>query len=252
MFELVEIYGTKVRVPSPETAKYIEDWGETDPVNQYWRRRELPEMFEDVKLDKNGDPIFNQEQIDYALKEIDRCINGFWFYNNGKPTYITGKNYFYIQWWKLEDGIYPDYRDADRRYFLFLNHWEKIQWCVGIARGKKRREGASSQATSNLIYECIFYKNTNAGLVSKSQIDSRETFLEMVAHGYRELPIFLKPRQLNREDSVTELVFAAKGGKGDNNTAAKGNRSKVNYRAPVENAYDRGRMSRVLADEGVS
>ena len=45
-----------------------------------------------------------------------------------------------------------------------------------IARGKKRREGASSQATSNLIYECIFYKNTNAGLVSKSQIDSRETF----------------------------------------------------------------------------
>ena len=215
-----------------------------------WRRRELPEMFEDVKLDKNGDPIFNQEQIDYALKEIERCINGFWFYNNGKPTYITGKNYFYIQWWKLEDGIYPDYRDADRRYFLFLNHWEKIQWCVGIARGKKRREGASSQATSNLIYECIFYKNTNAGLVSKSQIDSRETFLEMVAHGYRELPIFLKPRQLNREDSVTELVFAAKGGKGDNNTAAKGNRSKVNYRAPVENAYDRGRMSRVLADEG--
>ena len=115
MFEFVEIYGTKVRVPSPETAKYIEDWGETDPKNQYWRRRELPEMFEDVKLDKNGDPIFNQEQIDYALKEIERCINGFWFYNNGKPTYITGKNYFYIQWWKLEDGIYPDYRDADRR-----------------------------------------------------------------------------------------------------------------------------------------
>ena len=243
MQDYLEIYGTKVKLPHVSTAKYIEDWGTTDPKEQYWRRHELPEFFENVELDKNKEPVFTDQQYEYAMREIDRCLNGFWFYNNGTPIYITGKNYFYIQWWKLEDGIYPDFRDADRRYYLFLNHWENVLWCLGIARGKKRREGASSQATANLIYECIFYKNTNAGLVSKTQTDSRETFLEMVANGYRELPIFLKPRQLNREDSVSELVFSIKDG-------TSFSRSKVNYRAPVENAYDRGRMSRVLADEG--
>lgn len=115
-------------------------------------------------------------------------------------------------------------------------------------QGKKRREGASSQATANLIYECIFFTNSNCGLVSKTQIDSRDTFTDMAAFGYHQLPVFLKPRQLNRADSVTELVFAVKNVKGE--TSGKGMRSKINYRAPVENAYDRGRMTRVLGDEG--
>jgi len=70
----------------------------------------------------------------------------------------------------------------------------------------------------------------------------------MAAFGYHQLPVFLKPRQLNRADSVTELVFAVKNAKGE--TSGKGLRSKINYRAPVENAYDRGRMTRVLGDEG--
>lgn len=178
---------------------------------------------------------------------MKRCKEGFTFLNNGVKTFITGKYYFYLQWWKLEDDIHPDYRDLDRRYFLFLNHWERILFCLGVVRGKKRREGASSQATSNLIYECIFFTNSNCGLVSKTQIDSRDTFTDMAAFGYQQLPIFLKPRQLNREGSVTELVFAAKIDK--KNTASKGLRSKINYRAPVLNAYDRGRMSRILLDE---
>jgi len=242
----VDIYGSLIQVP--DTPVYIEKWGTDNPRLQKWRRRELPDFFDDVKKDEDGNAILNAEQAEYAKEEVRRCKEGFYFMNNGVLTYITGKNYFYLQWWKLEDDIFPDYRDADRRYFLFLNYWECVLWCLGIFRGKKRREGASSQATSNLIYECIFYTNSNCGLVSKTQIDSRDTFTDMAAFGYQQLPIFLKPRQLNREGSVTELVFAAKIDKKNNNS--KGLRSKINYRAPVLNAYDRGRISRILADEG--
>lgn len=237
----VDIYGSLIMVPEADSV-YVEDWGTNDPKEQYWRRRELPDFFNDVRKNKEGIAILTYEQEEYAKEEVRRCIEGFYFKNNGVVTYITGKNYFYLQWWFLEDAIYPDYRDADRRYFLFLNYWEHVLWCIGIGRGKKRREGASSQATANLIYECVFYTNSNCGLVSKTQIDSRDTFTDMAAFGYLHLPVFLKPRQLNREGSVTELVFA---GKGDD-----GHRSKINYRAPVLNAYDRGRMTRVLADEG--
>lgn len=242
----VDIYGSIIQVPDKPI--YIEDWGTDNPKLQKWRRKELPDIFDDVKKDEDGNALLNAEQAEYAKEEVRRCKEGFYFMNNGVLTYITGKNYFYLQWWKLEDDIYPDYRDADRRYFLFLDYWEKVLWCLGIFRGKKRREGASSQATSNLIYECIFYTNSNCGLVSKTQIDSRDTFTDMAAFGYQQLPIFLKPRQLNREGSVTELVFAAKIDK--KSTNSKGLKSKINYRAPVLNAYDRGRMSRILADEG--
>lgn len=242
----VDIYGTLINVP--ETPTFIENWGTDNPKLQKWRRKELPNIFDDVKKDDDGNALLNAEQSVYAKEEVRRCRDGFYFLSNGNTVYITGKNYFYLQWWKLEDDVYPDYRDADRRYFLFLNYWESVLWCLGVGRGKKRREGASSQATANLIYECIFYTNSNCGLVSKTQIDSRDTFTDMAAFGYQQLPIFLKPRQLNREGSVTELVFAAKIDK--KSTSSKGLRSKINYRAPVLNAFDRGRCSRLLADEG--
>lgn len=243
----VDIYGTLCYHLDAPPETLIDGFG-LPKEQQMWVRKELPDFFDNIEYDKDGNALLTERQKAYAKIEVERCKKGYWFYSNGLPTYITGKNYFYLQWWKLEDDIYPDYRDADRRYFLFLNHWENVLWCIGIGRGKKRREGASSQATANLIYECIFYTNSNCGLVSKTNIDSRDTFTDMASFGYNQLPVFLKPRQLNRADSVTELVFAAKIEKGKN--VSKGNRSKINYRAPVENAYDRGRMTRILADEG--
>lgn len=237
------IFNTDIQIHEPKEDVYVEKWEGYE--KQKWYRKELPEMFDSIKVEKGKALILDDKQSTYIKEEIRRCKNGFYFMSNKVLTYITGKHYFYIQWWKLEDDIYPEYRDVDRRWFLFLNFWERILWCLGIVRGKKRREGASSQATSNLIYECIFYKNTNSGLVSKSDKDGRETFTEMVAHGYRQLPFFLKPIQLNREDSVTELVFEYL----SSDPKDKSARSKVNYRAPVLNAYDRGRLSRVLLDE---
>lgn len=246
MNDFIDIYGTQIAVKYDE---YVEDWGfPNEPCKQKWRRKELPDYFDDIKKDDEGNALLNAKQAEYAKEEVRRCKEGFTFLNNGKKIKITGKNYFYLTYWKLEDDVYPDFRMSDCYYFLVLNYWENVLWCLGIFRGKKRREGASSQATANLIYECIFYTNSNCGLVSKTQIDSRDTFTDMAAFGYQQLPIFLKPRQLNREGSVTELVFAAKIDK--KNTDSKGLRSKINYRAPVLNAYDRGRMSRILADEG--
>lgn len=249
----VDIYGALVYLPDEPSYERIDGvW--LEKKEQKWQRKELPSFFDKVEIDKQGNVFLTKQQEEYARVEVERCKNGYWFYNNGIPTYLTGKHYFYLQWWKLEDDIYPEYRDVDRRYFLFLNYWENIQWCLGVIRGKKRREGASSQATANLIYECIFYKNSNCGLISKTRDDSRDTFTDMVAFGYRQLPIFLKPKQLNKEDSVTELVFAHKSisqkeGKIDAISEDTGHRSKINYRAPVLNAYDRGRLSRILLDE---
>jgi len=255
MLETIKIYGTEIQLPENPDASDIENWGTDDSNEQYWRRKEIPAFLSLVEYDSEGNALLNAEQAAYANREVLRCKKGFWFYNNGIPTYISGKNYFYLSFWKLEDDIYPDYRDTDRRYFLFLDHWEKTPWCLGIVRGKKRREGATSVATSNLVYECIFYKNSFCGLTSKTQVDAKAAFTNMVSFGYRQLPVFLKPKQLNNKDSVSELVFAHKsvevrGAKGSIVDTDTGHRSRIDYRAPSLNSYDSGRLSRGLFDEG--
>jgi len=247
----IEVYDTDIELPD---VSEVESWGTDNAEDQFWRRKELPSFFELVEFDKEGNALLTSQQMEYAFEEVRRCKEGFWFMNNGIKTFITGKHYFYMTYWKLENDIFPDYRDTDRRYFLFLDHWERTPWCLGVVRGKKRREGATSQATSNLVYECIFYRNSFCGLTSKTQTDAKNAFTNMVAFGYRQLPVFLKPKQLNNKDSVTELVFAhksvtVKGSKGSTIDTDTGHRSKVDYRAPGKNAYDSGRISRLLADE---
>lgn len=248
MAEYEEIYGIKIRLPEKPEESEILNFN-LPKKEQKWVRQELPSFFDKIKYDKNKNIVLNEEQEEYATREVKRCKRGIWIYINGNCVFLTKKYYFYLQFWVLEDGTRPEYRDCDRRYFLYLEHWENVPWCLGIIRGKKRREGASSQATSNLIWECIFYENSNCGLISKTQLDSRDTFTDMVGFGYRQLPPFLKPKQINREESVTEYVFEQKSENTGSSNSSEIKRSKVNYRAPVLNAYDRGRMSRLLLDE---
>lgn len=249
MAEYELIYHTNIRLPEKPKEEDILNYN-LPQKEQKWVRKELPSFFRNVKYDKDKNLILTEEQEEYAAIEVERCKRGIWIYINGVAVFLTKKYYFYLQHWVLEDGTRPEYRDCDRRYFLFLEHWENILWALGVVRGKKRREGASSQATSNLIWECIFYENSNCGLISKSRDDSRDTFTDMIGFGYRQLPPFLKPKQLNKEDSVTEYIFEQKpSNTGNFESETEIKRSKINYRAPVLNAYDRGRMSRLLLDE---
>jgi hypothetical protein len=238
MGEVIEIYGSKIRLPDRPANEDGVNYG-LPRKEQKWVKKELPAFFEKVEYSKDGKLILTTEQEKYADTELERCREGVWVWIGEKMRYITGRYYFYLQYYILEDGNAPDFREADRLYYLFFNYWFHVMWCLGIIRIKKRRQGASSQSCSNILYEAIFYKNSNCGLISKTREDSKATFTEMITNAYQLLPPFFKQRLIGKEESVTELVLAHD----------KGANSKINYRAPVLNAYDRGRMSYVLGDE---
>ena len=112
-----------------------------------FNRIQIPQAFEELEFDDDGNAVYSDEQAEFIKSEWTKINNGYWFYNNGEPTYITGLHYFYLNYWTLEDGNFPDYRDVDRRYFYYQEYCEKLPQCYGIIRIKKRREGATSQAT---------------------------------------------------------------------------------------------------------
>jgi hypothetical protein len=239
MAEQITIYGTDITLPERPRDEDALNWG-LPRKEQKWKRAELPEFFEKVDYDRQGNLVLTPEQDAYASEELRRCREGIWIWIGEKLRYIPKRYYFYLQYYTLEDGTAPDFREADRLYFMFFEYWFLILWCLGIIRTKKRRQGASSQSCSNILYEAIFYKNSNCGLISKTRDDSKATFTEMVTAAYQQLPPFFKPKLAGKEESVTELVLLH----------AKAGASKINYKAPVINAYDRGRMSYVLIDEG--
>lgn len=253
MADKIEIYGSVITLPERPEDKHTLNYG-LPRKQQKWKRQIIPDYFDKVEYDKNGNLILTPQQENFAEEEVKRCKQGIWIWIGEKLRYIPKRYYFYLQYYTLEDGTAPDFREADRLYYLFFEHWFIILWVLGLIRIKKRRQGASSQSCSNILYEAIFFKNSNCGLLSKTKDDSKATFTEMITAAYRLLPVFLKPKQVNKEDSVTELVFAHKSQTVRAGVAAgvkeeEGHNSKINYKAPVLNAYDRGRMSYVLGDE---
>jgi len=247
------IYG--IDYECPDTPSVI-DGSQFANCEQYFRRTEVPVSFEDLEFDEDGNAVYDDNHIDFITKEVDKIKNGYWFMNDGDSTYINGLHYFYLNYWTLENGEMPDYRDVDRRYFYFQEYCENDTQCYGIIRIKKRREGATSQATCYLVWKAITQKKSFCGIISKTGKDASDAFIYMVMNGYRNLPVFLKPR-VEDEDTKTELVFRKRKDKRKAKVRDKGQiydsdiglESKINFKNTALNSYDSGRVSALLMDE---
>jgi len=71
-----------------------------------------------VRFNKNSSLL--KEEAEFIKHFWWHRIHGYWFFNNGKPTYITGRYFEYLNTWYMPDvkNGYPEYRDRDRRWFL--------------------------------------------------------------------------------------------------------------------------------------
>ena len=112
---------------------------------QYW---EIPKKPENVKerlieeaYKREGNPtFFDTELQQYREEEWDRRLNGFWFYNNGKPTYVTGVHYFYLAHWYIDIG-YVSFRIPNMELFYFWQHCVEDPDSFGMVEVTARRDG---------------------------------------------------------------------------------------------------------------
>ena len=99
---ITEIQGIPVSIPKIPVRKTISGYGKKKQ-EQKWKRNPLPGNWESLSA---------KAQSDFIETEYNRRRDGYWFMNNGKPTYITGLHYYYLNWCKIDIG-YPDYWDRD-------------------------------------------------------------------------------------------------------------------------------------------
>ena len=85
-------------------------------------------------------PQFKAKWVDYIESEFDKREQGSWFLNNGTPTYITGTHYMYLQWTKIDVGN-PDFREANRIFYIFWEACKADSRSFGMCYLKIRRSG---------------------------------------------------------------------------------------------------------------
>lgn len=251
--QTTEIYGIHCTYPDAPSIRLI-DGSDTSTKKQKFKRTEILDSFYELDIDEEGNAQYTEEQINFIKREFERCRDGYWFMNNGGATYITGDHYFYLNYWTLESGIQPEFRDADRKWFLFYQEISTDPSILGVIRVKKRREGATSQSSCILTKEASSTGNTRCGIISKTGGDASDLFMNMVVYGFRAMPIFLQPRTESTEDPKKRLVLVKQSSKkkkslGSLYNKREGLNSFIEWRNTALNSFDSGRWSKLLIDE---
>jgi hypothetical protein len=229
---------------------------------QYWKRIALPDWYQDTmkkwdefdKKKKDDDVEFYDERLEeYKKQEWDRRLNGFWYMNNGVPTYLTGLHYLYLQWWPIDIG-YPKFRIPDLEKFYFMDYCIQDPLCMGMLEVTKRRFGKSFVAGLFVSEYITRTKMTNGGIQSKTGSDAKKFFAKTVVNPFRRLPKFFRPEYdmslgVNPKTEMRFQKTNVRGKKAEDSVDKDELGSIIDHQSADTVAYDGQKLHRYVADE---
>ena len=204
--DVINISGVYIAIP-PTPDKCFQR--SSSKVEQYWERQPIPKSLERIQsiFQWNEMPAeFKNRWVDYIEQEFDFREQGAWFMNNGVKTYITGSHYMYLQWSSIDVG-YPDFREANRIYWLFWEACKADERCFGMIYLKIRRSGFSFMSSSEAVNIGTLAKDARVGILSKTGADAKKMFTDKVVPINSRLPFFFKPIMDGMDKPKTELAF---------------------------------------------
>lgn len=225
---------------------------------QYWEPFEYPKELQRIKSIFQWHTMpkdFKSKWVDYIETEFDRREAGFWFMNNGVPTYITGSNYMYLQWTKIDVGL-PDYREANRIFWIYWEACKADLRCFGMIYLKIRRSGFSFMGSSEGVNTGSITKNARIGILSKTGGDAKTMFTDKVVPISSNYPFFFKPIQDGMDKPKTELAYRMPASKitkknmyDENQDEIEGLDTSIDWKNTGDNSYDGEKLKLLIHDE---
>jgi hypothetical protein len=248
--EIYEINGLKIAIPA--TPKDVDDRGNK------WVAQEYPSELQKVKsiFDWNRrDNSFKSKYVDMIETEFDRREYGYWFKNNGKPTYITGTHYMYLQWTKIDVGL-PDFRESNRIFFIYWEATKADNRSFGMCYLKNRRSGFSFMSSAETSNTGTIVRDSRIGILSKTGSDAKKMFTDKVVPIVRNYPFFFKPIQDGMDNPKTELAFRVPASKitrknmdEERDDDIEGLDTTIDWKNTADNSYDGEKLLLLVHDE---
>jgi hypothetical protein len=200
---------------------------------------------------------FKNKYIEYIEDEFTKRERGFWFYNKGVATYISGTHYMYLQWSKIDVGN-PDFREANRLFFLFWEACKADKRCYGMCYLKNRRSGFSFMASGETVNMATISSDARFGILSKSGPDAKKMFTDKVVPISVNYPFFFKPIQDGMDRPKTELAYRVPASKltrrnitvtSDKPEELTGLDTTIDWKNTGDNSYDGEKLKLLVHDE---
>lgn len=248
--EIYDINGIKIALPSEPKS--------LSKKNNKWVAEEYPSELQKIKtvFDWNRkDNTFKSKYVDYIEQEFDRRDYGHWFINNGKPTYITGTHYMYLQWTKIDIGL-PEFRESNRIFYIYWEACKADNRSFGMCYLKNRRSGFSFMSSAEVCNTATLAKDSRVGILSKTGSDAKKMFTDKVVPIVRNYPFFFKPIQDGMDNPKTELAFRVPASKitrrnmdEEKTEDIEGLDTTIDWKNTADNSYDGEKLLMLVHDE---
>ena len=224
-----------------------------------WKKIEYPKELSKLKniFDWRSYPEDKKEEwYDYIDEEFKRRDEGFWFLNNKIPTYITGSHYMYLQWSKIDVGA-PDFREANRLFFIFWEACKADKRCYGMCYLKNRRSGFSFMSSAETVNLATISSDSRYGILSKSGADAKKMFTDKVVPISVNYPFFFKPIQDGMDRPKSELAYRVPASKftrkkitaNEKQEDLVGLDTTIDWKNTGDNSYDGEKLNLLVHDE---
>jgi hypothetical protein len=250
--EIYEIQNLRIGLPLEPVQVHLRE-------ENKWVKQEYPKELNRIKniFDWRNYPDENKEQwYDYIDEEFKRREEGFWFYNNGKPTYIVGTHYMYLQWSKIDVGA-PDFREANRLFYIFWEACKADKRCYGMCYLKNRRSGFSFMSSAETVNLATISSDSRYGILSKTGADAKKMFTDKVVPISINYPFFFKPIQDGMDRPKTELAYRVPASKftrkkitsNEQLEDIQGLDTTIDWKNTGDNSYDGEKLALLVHDE---
>lgn len=260
--EIYEIQGLKIGIPAIPNEIYSNS---NNHSNQMWKHLGVPDFIRNIKSTVEFKTKFSEEirsgWYDYIDTEFDRRDGGFWFMNNGKPTYVTGSHYMFLQWSKIDaetSSGWAEFRESNRLFHFFWEACKADPRSFGMIYLKNRRSGFSFMASSEVVNQATITRRSNYGILSKTGEDAKDMFIDKVVPIIHNYPFFFKPIQDGQEKPKSELSFQIPSKKmtrkaqlntEDDDLLGEGLDSIIDWKSTGDNSYDGAKLKILVHDE---
>ena len=254
--EILEIQGFQIALPKQPKEIYSCSDIESE---QKWKQFPPNIAFKNIRtvFDWQGYPDdFKEKHYEYIDEEFRRREEGFWFMNNGKPTYITGTHYMYLQWSKIDVGA-PDFREANRLFFIFWEACKADRRSYGMCYLKNRRSGFSFMSSAETVHQATLASDSRFGILSKTGADAKKMFTDKVVPISINYPFFFKPIQDGMDRPKSELAYRVPAKKftrrkmreREEQDDMEGLDTTIDWKNTGDNSYDGEKLSLLVHDE---
>jgi len=225
---------------------------------QYWEATVIPKQLKKIKsiFQWHDTPAsFKNEWVDYIETQFNYREQGCWFLNKGTPTYITGTHYMYLQWTKIDVGL-PDFREANRIFYIFWEACKADKRSFGMDYLKIRRSGFSFMASCEGVNTGTITKDSRIGVLSKTGADAKKMFTDKIVPISNNYPFFFKPIQDGMDKPKTELAYRVPASKITKKNMyltedqeLEGLDTTIDWKNTGDNSYDGEKLQLLLHDE---